>query len=191
VGGSARSGGRTDRGRAHGARHRARLCPGLSDAARGRGLPRGKIRSKHDEGDGQARPARADGAGDLWRRRAWLCQLRTDRARTRSRRFRLSLGDVGAVVVGDVSDLRLRHRSAAAQISAQARRRRNDRLLRPDRARPRLRSRLHGDARREGRRRLQAQRRQDLDFQRAGRRRRRCLGQARQRHPRLHRRARR
>ena len=45
-----------------------------------------------------------------------------------------------------------------------------DRLLRPDRARPRLRSRLDGDARRESRRRLQAQRRQDVDHQRAGRR---------------------
>ena len=45
-----------------------------------------------------------------------------------------------------------------------------DRLLRPDRARSRLRSRLDGHARREGFRRLQAQRRQDLDLQRAGRR---------------------
>ena len=59
---------------------------------------------------------------------------------------------------------------AAAQISAQARDRRTDRLLRPDRARPRLRSRLDGDARRESRRRLPPQRRQDLDFQRADRR---------------------
>ena len=76
------------------------------------------------------------------------------------------------------------------EISAQARHRRDRRLLRPDRARPRLRSRLDGDARREGRRRLQAHRRQDLDHQRAGRRRRGGLGQARRRHPRLHRRAR-
>ena len=65
-----------------------------------------------------------------------------------------------------------------------------DRLLRPDRARPRLRSRLDGDARREGVRRLQAQRRQDLDLQRAGRRCRGGVGQARRRHPRLHGRAR-
>ena len=62
---------------------------------------------------------------------------------------------VGAVVAGDASDLRLWQRSAAAQISAQARQRRIRRLLRPDRARPRLRSRLDDDARREGRRRLQ------------------------------------
>ena len=45
---------------------------------------------------------------------------------------------------------RLRHRGAAAEISAQARERRDGRLLRPDRAGPRLRSRLDGDARREG-----------------------------------------
>ena len=42
-------------------------------------------------------------------------------------------------------------RSAAPQISAQARHRRIDRLLRPDRAGSRLRSRLHGDPRRQGR----------------------------------------
>ena len=71
-----------------------------------------------------------------------------------------------------------------------ARHRRDDRLLRPDRARPRLRSGLHGDARRKSFRRLQAQRRQDLDLQCAGRRRGGGVGQARQRHPRLHRRAR-
>ena len=102
----------------------------------------------------------------------------------------LPLGDVGAVLAGDVSDLCLWHRSAAAEVSAQTRHRRADRLLRPDRARSRLRSGLHGDARGESRRRLQAQRRQDLDLQCAGRRRGGGVGQARQRHPRLHRRAR-
>ena len=54
----------------------------------------------------------------------------------------------------DASDLRLRHRRAAAEVPAEARDRRMGRLLRPDRARPRLRSRLHGDAREDGRRRL-------------------------------------
>src|ERR1043166_5275931 len=53
----------------------------------------------------------------------------------------------------------------------------------------RLRPRLDGDARREGRRRLCAHRRQDVDHQRADRRRRGGVGQARRRHPRLHRRA--
>jgi hypothetical protein len=50
--------------------------------------------------------------------------------------------------------------------------------------------RLHGDARRENRRRLQAHWRQDLDHQCAGRRRRGGLGQARWQDPRLSRRAR-
>jgi glutaryl-CoA dehydrogenase len=45
-------------------------------------------------------------------------------------------------------DLHVRQRSAAAQVPAEARDRRMDRLLRPDRAQPRLRSRLDGDARR-------------------------------------------
>ena len=57
-------------------------------------------------------------------------------------------------LAGDVSDLRLRHRGAAAEIPAQARDRRMDRLLRPDRARPRLRPRRHDEPRAQGRRRL-------------------------------------
>ena len=141
--------------------------------------------------DGRARLPRPDHAGGIRRRRGQLCRLRPDRARDRARRFRLPLGDERAVVAGDVSDLRLRLRGAAAEISAEARQRRMGRLLRPDRARPRLRSRPHGDPRREGRRRLSAHRRQDVDHQFADRRRRRGLGQARRRDPRLHRRARR
>ena len=135
--------------------------------------------AQHAARDGQARPARADHSGRVRRRRPGLCRLRPDRARIGARRFGLPLGDVGAVVAGDVSDLRLWQRSAAAQISAQARQRRAGRLLRPDRARSRLRSGLHGDARGESRRRLQAQRRQDLDLQRAGRRCGGGVGQAR------------
>ena len=190
MGGSARSRRRVDRRGAHGARHRARLCAGLSDAARRRGLSRRDLRRADAARDGQARPARADDAGRIRRRRLGLCQLRVDRARIGARRFRLSLGDVGAVLPRHVSDLCLWQRSAAPQISAQARDRRADRLLRPDRARPWLRSRLDGDAGRESRRRLQAQRRQDLDLQCAGRRCRGGLGEARGRHSRLHRRAR-
>ena len=62
---------------------------------------------------------------------------------------------------------------------------RDRRLLRPDRARPRLRSRLDGDARGEGAGRLQAHRHQDVDHQFAGRRRRGGVGEARRRDPRL------
>ncbi len=51
-----------------------------------------------------------------------------------------------------------------AQIPSQTGIRRMGRLLRPDRARCRLRSCRHEDARREGGRRLQADRQQDVDF---------------------------
>ena len=54
---------------------------------------------------------------------------------------------------------------------------RMDRLLRPDRARCRLRPRRHEDAGREDRVRLPAQRLQDVDLQRADRRRLRRLGE--------------
>ena len=105
--------------------------------------------------------------------------------------FRLPLGDERAVLAGHASDLRLRHRRAAHEVPAQARHRRVGRLLRPDRARPRLRSRRHEDARRHGARRLQPVRLQDVDHQLADRRRAGGLGQARRRRdPRLHPRAR-
>ncbi|EAP71496.1 Hypothetical Protein RRSL_01501 [Ralstonia solanacearum UW551] len=66
-----------------------------------------------------------------------------------------------------------------------------DRLLRPDRAQPRLRPGLDGHAREEGGRRLLADRRQDVDHQLAHRRRLRGVGQAagrerRRPDPRLH-----
>jgi glutaryl-CoA dehydrogenase len=47
-----------------------------------------------------------------------------------TRRFRLSLDAVGAVVAGDAPDLRLWQRGAAAQMAAEARLRRDRRLLR-------------------------------------------------------------
>ncbi len=94
----------------------------------------------------------ADHSGGIRRRGSRLRRLRADRPRDRARRFRLPLGDVGAVVAGDASDLRIRQRGAAQEVPAEARVRRDGRLLRPDRARLRLRSGLDGDARREGRR---------------------------------------
>ena len=65
--------------------------------------------------------------------------------------------------------------------------RRGDRLLRPDRARPRLRPGVDGDPGPARRRRLGARRHQDVDHQRAGGRRRRGLGPHRRGHPRLRR----
>ena len=78
---------------------------------------------------------------------------------------------------------------AAREVPAEARLRRVGRLLRPDRARCRLRSRRHEDARREGGGRLSADRHQDVDLERADRRRVRGVGQvggARGQDPRLH-----
>ena len=77
----------------------------------------------------------------IWRRRAQLCELRPDRARGGAGRQRLSLGHVGPVLARHAPDQRLRHRGAEAEISAEARDRRMGRLLRPHRARRRLRSR--------------------------------------------------
>ena len=70
---------------------------------------------------------------------------------------------------------------AAQPISAEARERRVDRLLRTDRAESRLGSRLDGDPGAVGARRVQAFGRQDLDFEFADRRRVRRLGQDRRR----------
>ena len=64
--------------------------------------------------------------------------------------------------------------------------RRVDRMLRPHRAEPRLGSRLDGNARPQHRRRLPADRREDVDLELADRRRVRRLGEARRRHPRIH-----
>ena len=65
---------------------------------------------------------------------AWrfLCGLRPCRARGGAGGFRLSLDDVGAILAGDVSDLCLRHRGAAATVSAKACIGRMDRLFRAD-----------------------------------------------------------
>ncbi len=111
------------------------------------------------------------------RPRPQLRLLRPDRARSRAHRLRLSLDDERAVLAGDGADPRIRQRSAEAEIPAEAGQRRMHRLLRPDRAEPRLRPGLHGHPREEGRRRLRADRRQDVDHQHADRRRVRGLGQ--------------
>ena len=192
VGGPARSRRRADGRRAHGARHRARLCAGLSDAARDRGLSRRRNTiptccrrwaSSACSGRPSRRSTAAPGLGYV----AYGLIARETRAR-RFSGYRSAMSVQSSLVM---------HPIYAYGTEAQRRKylpklatRRTHRLLRPDRAGSRFRSGLHGDARGEGRRRLQAQRRQDLDLQRAGRRRRGGVGQARRRHPRLHRRAR-
>ena len=148
-------------------------------------LPRGALRPRRGVRDGRARPARPHHPGGVRRGRPRLRGLRADHPRDRARRFRLPLGDVGAVLAGHASDLRLRQRGAAPQVSPQAGRRRDRRLLRAHRARSRLRSGLDGDARGKGAGRLPPHRQQDVDQQLAGRRPRGGLGEARRRHPRL------
>ena len=131
--------------------------------------------------DGRARPAGPDHPRAVRRPRPELRELRPDRARSRARRFRLPLDDERAELAGDGADQRIRHRGAEAEVPAQAGHRRMDRLLRPDRARPRLRPRQHGHARQEGAGRLRAHRRQDVDHQQPDRRRVRGLGQGSER----------
>ena len=172
-------------------RRRARLLPGQADDARARGQPAREVPPRDHERDGRARPAGLDPAREVRLRRRQLHDLRPGRARGRARRFGLPLGDERAVLAGDASDLRLRHRRAAHEVPAQARHRRMGRLLRPHRARPRLRSGRHEDPRRHGAGRLQGLGLQDVDHQLADRRRAGDLGQARRRRdPRLHPRAR-
>ena len=85
--------------------------------------------------DGRAGPARLDHPRAVRRRRPELRLLRPGRARGRARRLGLPLDDERAVVAGDGADQRVRQRGAEAEVPAQARHRRVDRLLRPDRAR--------------------------------------------------------
>ena len=167
------------RRRAHDPRHRARLCAGQAVAAHRQGLSRREDRPRDLQRDGRTRPDRYHAAGGIWLRQCQLRRLWPGGARDRARRLRLSLDELGAVVAGDVSDLRLWRREPAQEIPAQARHRRVGRLLRPDRAGCRLRSQRHEDPRREGLRRLQADRQQDVDFQRADRRRLRGVGKIR------------
>ena len=95
----------------------------------------------------------------------------------------LEAGDSGlrspghrAGFAGHVRHLALRQRGAEAALAAADGRRRGDRLLRPDRARPRLRPGVDDDPGPPRRRRLGPRRHEDVDHQRAGRRRRGGLG---------------
>ena len=157
-------------------------------AAGDRGLPRGEDRPVDLQRDGRARASRRDDPGGIRRRRRLLRRLRARGARGRARRFRLPLDDERAVLARHVPDLRLWRRDAAQEVPAEARLGRVGRLLRPDRARCRLRPRRHEDPRREDRRRLPAHRLEDVDLELAHRRRVRRLGEvggARQPDPRL------
>ena len=187
MGRSAAALGRAHRRGADGARRRARVRAGQAAAARHRSVPAREIRSRDIPRDGRTRAARRDAARRIRRRRSQLRLLRVDRARDRARRLGLPVDDERAKLARHVSDLHVRLGGAAQEISAEARDRRVDRLLRTDRAEPRIGSRQHGDARPGGAGRLQALRREDVDFEFADRRRVRRLGEDRRRRdPRLH-----
>ena len=83
---------------------------------------------------------------------------------------------LGPGLAGDVRDLALGLGGAEAGVAAADGRGRGDRLLRPDRARLRLRPRLDAHPRPPRRRRLDPPRPEDVDHQRLDRRRRRRLG---------------
>ncbi len=98
--------------------------------------------------------------------------------------YRSMMSVQSSLVMHPIFTLRLG--GAAQEVPAEARDRRVDRLLRADRARPRVGSGLDDDARARGRRRLPARRQQDVDLQLADRRRVRRLGEDRRRRdPRL------
>ena len=136
------------RRRARGARRRARLLrrtgslPRVLEAFRNGTTDVAIFREMGELGLlGATIPEQYGGGG------AELRLLRPGRARDRARRLGLPLDDERAVVAGDGADQRVRHRGAEAEVPAEARARRVDRLLRPDRAEPRLRPRQHGHAR--------------------------------------------
>ena len=166
--------------------------PGQAAAARARGQPPRDLRPRDHERDGRAGPARRHDPGGIGCAGVnyvsyGLIAREVERVDSG---YRSAMSR--AVVAGDVPDLRLRHRRAAQDsYLPKLAHRRMGRLLRPDRARRRLRPRLHEHAGEEGRWRLSRLGRQDLDHQLADRRRRRRLGEGRRRQdPRLHPRAR-
>ena len=165
------------RGRADDPRFGARVCDEGAEAANREGLSRGKDRSEALPPDGRGGSPRRDPAGGVRLRQRGLCRLRAGRARGRAGRLRLPLDDERAELARHVSDPRLWRRGAAEEIPAGPGARGAHRLFRPDRAGRGLRPRRHEDEGREDRRRLPPARLEDLDQQRADRRRVRRLGE--------------
>ena len=127
-------------------------------AARARGVPQRHDRRRRSFARWASWACSARRSPSTTAAAAELRLLRPGRARGRARRLGLPLDDERAVVARDGADQRVRHRGAEAEVPAEARARRMDRLLRPDRAEPRLRPRQHGHAREEGAGRLLAHR---------------------------------
>ena len=177
VGRSAAHRGSAHRGRADDPRHRARLCRSRARPPHPEGLSRGKDRPETLPADGRSGTARGDAAAGIRLRRRGLRRLRPHRARGRARQLRLPLDDERAELACHVPDPRLWRRRPAPQVSARPRARRAHRLLRAHRAERRLRSGRHDHAGRENRARLSAHRLENVDQQRADRRRVRGVGE--------------
>ena len=137
--------------------------------------------ARADHGDGRARHPRPDDARRLRRQRDLEHGLRPDLLRARARRLGRALDGQRAGQPRHVPDLRLRLRGAEAALPARARLRQDRRLLRADGVRRRQRPGRDAHARAPRRRRLGAQRLQDVDHEQPAGRRRRGLGQGRRR----------
>ncbi len=171
------------RRRAHGAGHRSALHRRTRAADHRRLFRQGRVSARAHPGDGGTRPARLVTADRIRLCRHECGQLRIDLPGTGARRFGHPQFRLGAVVAVHVSDLCLRQRRAAPALAAGYGRRQGDRLLRPDRTARRLGSGQHENACEKGRRRLDLERRQDVDHQRQPRAHRHRLGADRRRHP--------
>ena len=148
----------TQRRRAHGARGRCRLLPGQAAAARDRSLSQGADRCRHLPRNGRTRPAgphdsRAYGGPGLNYVAYGLIAREVERVDSG---YRSMMSVQSSLVMVPIFEFGTE--AQQPEIPAQAGHRRMDWLLRPDRARPRLRPRLHGQPRAQGGGRLQAQR---------------------------------
>jgi superfamily II DNA/RNA helicase len=148
---------RADRRRAGHPRRRPGVLPGEAVPARAHGQPARDVRPRHHERDGgDGLPRRH--AARLRLRGRGLRRLRPDLARGGEGGFGLPLRVLGAVVAGHVPDLGVRLGRPEREIPAQATHGRACRLLRPDRARRRVRSRVDAHARAQGGRRVPVER---------------------------------
>ncbi|CAA9345343.1 MAG: Glutaryl-CoA dehydrogenase, partial [uncultured Nocardioidaceae bacterium] len=182
---------RRDRRPAH--RRRARGPRRGPAAVRGPGRPlrRRLVGARRD----RRRPRPRQGArragsaghapGGLRLRRDVGHRVRPGLPRARGERLRHPVAGLGAGVAGDVRDPPLGNGGAPHRVAAADGGRRGDRLLRPDRARRRVRPGQHAQQRATRRLGLGPRRPQDLDHQRDRRRRRRGVGPDRRRRARL------
>ena len=139
------------------------------DPQRGSGRARGCGAPRDHPGDAGHGPVRPDDPGGVRRPGADHERGSPDRLRVGAHLLRLPLGDRHHRRHRQPGHRHGRHARAEGRMAAQARHRGDDRELRPDRARRRLRRRLdhhHGD---QGRRRLPAERDQALHHQCAAR----------------------